>query len=143
LLVEIDKNKSIGGRAFHSRWVLLKKKCLFTLVLFLTWFNLPLEENLVDLSFLGQCQLLNIWECWHAAFYRFLNKWECGHASLHGSELASLSKAGMLTSLTGVRSTHLREHTSMLSLGDNVGWAALKQSITRALSAYATSPHSW
>ena len=40
----------------------------------------------------------------------------------------------------GVSSTHLREHTSMLPLRGNVGWAALKQSITRALAAYAASP---
>jgi len=57
--------------------------------------------------FIGQCQLLN--------------KRECGHASLQGSESASFSKAGMLTSLMGVSSIHLREHASMLSLCDNVG----------------------
>ena len=77
--------------------------------------------------FIGQCQLLN-------------EKWECGHASLYESVSASPSKAGMLTSLAGVSSTHLREHTSMLSLRGNVGWAALNQSIARALAAYAASP---
>jgi len=66
-------------------------------------------------------------------------KWECWYDCPHGSESASLSKAGMLTSLAGVSSTHLREHTSMLSLRGNVGWAALNQSIARALAAYATS----
>ena len=34
LLVKIDKDKSIGGRAFQSRGILLKKH-LFTLLLFL------------------------------------------------------------------------------------------------------------
>jgi len=54
---------------------------------------------------------------------------------------AYLCNAGTLTSLLGVSSTDLREHTSMPSLCGNVGWAALKQSITKALAAYAAAQY--
>ena len=70
--------------------------------------------------FMGQCQLL-----------------KNGSADMLSSRVrVSLPQQSWNVDLPdGVSSTHLREHTSMLSLCGNVGWAALKQSITRALAA--------